>query len=115
MAFELNGKTSRYKVVAEGEPKEFVHCFWSNEVNQTWIDMDDFHTKLTSVSLSDTDSPTPHIESTSNKENENEDVVRKSDRRTRRPTSSSNRNSRDKSPGLMVSTSDEEDAEMNGM
>ena len=51
VAFELNGKTSRYKIIEIEQTKEFVRCYWRKDVNQTWIEAINFHTKLTSVSV----------------------------------------------------------------
>lgn len=68
--FELNGKTSSYKIIEDGEEKEFVKCFWKIDVKETWIDMNNFHTKLSSVAISESSSISNHNENSSNKENE---------------------------------------------
>ena len=78
VAFELNGKTSRYKVIETDEEKEFVKCFWKSDIKETWIDVTDFHTKLGSISLSEvsssiSNSNSNHNENSSNKENEQQD------------------------------------------
>ena len=128
--FELNGMTSNYKVIQEGEEKEFVKCFWKIDVKETWIDMNNFHTKLSSVAISESSSISNHNENSSNKENEGDqqdediDINHDNDNRNRvnvnhpnirktRKTSKSHRKSTESKEE--ESDNDDMDASMNGM
>ena len=70
--FALNGKTSSYKIIQVDARQQFVKCLWKPH-EETWIDINNFHTKLSSVALSESSSSSSiinHNENSSNKENE---------------------------------------------